>query len=199
MVLASGSPRRKELLNNIGLMFRVQTSEIDEHIDAHASPQDNVMKLALQKATAVANSCDDAIVIGADTVVVLEGQILGKPSDTKEAVEMLQSLQGRVHEVFTGIALVEVRAGNIYRTQERARCTRVWMKPLDRDRMEWYVGTGDPMDKAGAYGIQGIGSILVDQIEGCFFNVMGLSVSLIDEMFKNWGIQVGTKIRSQGV
>ncbi|MBH8596865.1 nucleoside triphosphate pyrophosphatase [Thermoactinomyces sp. CICC 10523] len=187
LVLASGSPRRRELLALFGVDFRVQTSHVDETVDHRLPPGTIVEELALRKARAVATECDDALVIGGDTIVVHNGEILGKPCDEDEAKKMLSRLQGTDHQVYSGIALVRVRAGAQVEEKTAHRMTRVWMRPLSPEKIAWYVGTKEPLDKAGAYGIQGRGARLVDKIEGCYFNVVGLSIPLLDQMLEEMG------------
>lgn len=197
LVLASGSPRRREILTQLGLSFRVQTSQTDETV-SNLSPAAAVEQLALRKAKAVATGCDSALVIGADTVVALDGEILGKPEDEGHAARMLNRLQGRTHQVYTGIALVQVSSGKVIRELVDHNQTRVTMRVLSPQKIEWYVGTGEPLDKAGAYGIQGLGALLVEKIEGCYFNVVGLSVSLLDEMMERMGFSLVKDFRSSG-
>jgi septum formation protein len=187
LVLASGSPRRRELLALYGVDFRVQTSQVDETIDHRLPPGKIVEELALRKARAVAAACDHALVIGADTVVVYGGEILGKPCDEEEARKMLSRLQGREHQVYSGIALVRVQAGEKVEEKTAHRATKVWMRSLSPEKIAWYVSTKEPLDKAGAYGIQGRGARLVDKIEGCYFNVVGMSLSLLDQMLEEIG------------
>ncbi len=197
LVLASGSPRRREILNQLGLTFRVQTSQTDETV-YNLSPAAAVEQLALRKARAVAPECDSALVIGADTVVALDGEILGKPGDAGDAVRMLNRLQGRAHQVYTGIALLQVRSGKVIRELVDHNRTQVTMRALSPQKIDWYVGTGEPLDKAGAYGIQGLGALLVEKIEGCYFNVVGLSVSLLDEMMEQLGFSLVKDFCSSG-
>lgn len=197
LVLASGSPRRREILTQLGLSFRVQTSQTDETIN-NLLPAAAVEQLALRKAKAVAPGCDSALVIGADTVVALDGEILGKPEDGGDAARMLNLLQGRTHQVYTGIALVQVRSGQVIRELVDHNQTRVTMRALSPQKIEWYVGTGEPLDKAGAYGIQGLGALLVEKIEGCYFNVVGLSISLLDEMMERMGFSLVEDFCSSG-
>ena len=158
IILASASPRRRELMELAGYDFEVICADIVEAVPENVQPQEVVMSLALQKAQAVAAENEDAVVVGSDTVVALDGKILGKPHSESEACEMLRLLSGRTHKVFTGVAVVEF-------------C------PLGEDEIKKYVATGEPMDKAGAYGIQGKGSVLVKKINGDFFNVMGLPIA----------------------
>jgi septum formation protein len=172
LVLASQSPRRAELLRQAGISFEVRVANIDENRMPGESPADYVRRLALAKARAVAR--DGETVLGADTVVVAGGAVLGKPADAAEARRMLELLSGRAHQVLTGIAIV--RDG-----QTIADCasTSVWFSPLRPEEIDAYVASGEPMDKAGGYAIQGLACRFVERIEGCYFNVVGLPVSLV--------------------
>lgn len=174
IILASGSPRRKELLETAGLDFEIIVADIEEKIPDGATPQEAVKALALQKAQAVANSHRESIVIGADTVVVCDGKILGKPKDEKDAFNMLRMLSGRSHTVCTGVALIK---GD--KIKNFCDETEVEFHTLSDKEIEAYVSTGEPMDKAGAYGIQGKGCVLVKRINGDYFNVVGLPVSRV--------------------
>lgn len=185
------------MLTRLGLSFRVQTSHVDETVDEHLSPAETVEQLALKKAKAVAQECDHALVIGADTVVVLDGEILGKPGDQADAIRMLNRLQGRNHQVYTGIALVEVH-GQVVRELTDHRRTEVKMRELSPQKLEWYVNTGEPLDKAGAYGIQGYGACLIEKIDGCYFNVVGMSISLLDQMLEQMGYSLVKDFHSSG-
>ena len=171
-VLASRSPRRRDLLHRLGLQPEVRPSDVDEHIDADASPATVVQDLAMQKAADISAANPAALVLGADTVVVLDGAILGKPEDADQARSMLASLSGRTHDVFTGIALVH--AESVRRVTAVAR-TEVRFGSLSSEEIDWYVAGGSPMDKAGAYGIQDdAGALFVDSIRGDYYNVVGL-------------------------
>ncbi|MBU4534051.1 MAG: Maf family protein [Eubacteriales bacterium] len=185
LVLASASPRRRELLSNIGLDFIVIPGNIDEPLLDGMSPSEQVEALALAKARFVAGPFSDGVVLGADTIVVLDGRMLGKPANASEAITMLQFLQGREHVVYTGVALVDVSTG---RDATLSESTRVHFAPLDRPTIEWYVSTGEPMDKAGAYGVQGLGSMFIEGINGCYFNVVGLPLRRVALMLKEFGI-----------
>jgi septum formation protein len=187
IVLASGSPRRRELLAGLGVQFEVKTSQVDETFDPSSPPNAVAEELAHRKAKDVARQLDAALVIGADTIVVCDGEILGKPRDEQEAVQMLSRLQGRAHQVYTGIALVEVADGHVVRERVSHRMTHVWMRPLSDEKISWYVDSKEPLDKAGAYGIQGLGACLIDKIDGCYFNVVGLSLVELDQMFQDMG------------
>lgn len=187
IVLASGSPRRRELLAGLGVQFEVKTSQVDETFDPSSPPNAVAEELAHRKAKDVARQLDAVLVIGADTIVVCDGEILGKPRDEQEAVQMLSRLQGRAHQVYTGIALVEVADGYVVRERVSHRMTHVWMRPLSDEKISWYVDSKEPLDKAGAYGIQGLGACLIDKIDGCYFNVVGLSLVELDQMFQDMG------------
>lgn len=172
IILASASPRRKELMELAGYDFEVICADIVEVVPEEAMPQEVVVSLALQKAQAVAAEHKEAVVIGSDTVVALDGKILGKPHSEQEACEMLRSLSGRTHKVFTGVAIV--CGGKVKNFFDE---TDVEFYSLGDDEIKKYVATGEPTDKAGAYGIQGKGSVLVKRINGDFFSVMGLPIA----------------------
>ena len=183
LILASQSPRRSELLRQIGLSFTVQVSQVEEKI-TEEDPRLAVQELARQKAAAVAAGQEPGtLVIGADTVVVLEGKILGKPKDFQEACRMLEMLQGRDHLVYTGVALLEV-SGEGIREKLFSQETRVRLYPMSQEEIRWYVSTGEPMDKAGAYGIQGQCARFVEGIEGDYYNVVGLPVGRLYQELK---------------
>lgn len=183
LILASSSPRRQELIRMFHLPVRIEPAQVDESTQPGISPADTVEQLSLRKANTVAERCKQAgqkgIVIGSDTVVAIDGAILGKPANEQDAASMLRQLQGQWHEVYSGIACMDwVRGTRLV----RHRVTRVYMKPLDDERIRKYIETGEPMDKAGAYAIQGRGALFVDRIEGCYFNVVGLPLSLLADM-----------------
>ncbi len=187
IILASGSPRRKELLSMLGVPFSVMPSEADETIPPGARPQDAVCELARRKAEAVWTRLDghargESIVVAADTVVVIDGDILGKPRDADDALAMLRRLRGRTHRVYTGVC---VRTASAEQTAFAE--TEVRMRPRDDAWLRRYVETGEPMDKAGAYAIQGFGSLLVESIAGDYYNVVGLPLGLLDELFGRIG------------
>lgn len=184
IVLASGSPRRRELLSHLKVDFRVTTSEVSEEVEVDLQPNEVVEILSLRKAHKVAEMEHNAWVIGADTIVVLDKEILGKPKDQVDAYAMLQRLQGNQHQVFSGISIVEVRDGEIQRTISSHAMTYVWMKALSDERIKWYIETGEPMDKAGSYGIQGYGASFIKKIDGCYFNVVGMSLTLLTDLLE---------------
>ena len=182
IILASQSPRRRELLSNIFPSFSIIPSDADETLPENASPADCAIEIARRKVLDVKSRSDDALILGADTIVVKDNKILGKPKDEAEAKEMLRRLAGREHIVITGIGIVDTVSG---RTLSAVEQTIVYFHPLATDEIEAYVATGEPMDKAGAYGIQGKGSLLVRKIDGDYFNVMGLPISKLYRLLLN--------------
>ena len=181
LVLASGSPRRRELLGQMGITeFEVLPAQGEESARAKLMPGDLVQHLALQKAREVFSLRPDCTVIGADTVVVLDGAVLGKPKDEADAVRMLSALSGRSHEVYTGVAVL---SGEQVLTH--AECTRVDFRPLSAEEIRAYVATGEPLDKAGAYGIQGKACVFIRGIRGDYYNVVGLPVCALHEMLSS--------------
>ncbi len=187
LVLASASPRRRELIALLGVPFRVVSADIDETLPDGHQPDQVALTLAQHKAYAVVQRERDGFILAADTIVVCEGQVLGKPSDEEDALRMLRLLNGREHRVYTGVALVEAAGGAVLREQGEVVCTRVWFRRVSEEHLRRYVATGEPMDKAGAYGAQGYGSTLIERIEGCYFNVVGLPVSRVCGMLEKWG------------
>jgi septum formation protein len=183
IILASRSPRRIHLLHQIGLSFTVQESGVDEHISDGIAPEEVVRRLSLEKASRVAERLHDGIVIGADTIVVLDGKILGKPSSKGEAISMLSQLGGKTHTVFTGFALIDVESQKSYVDYEK---TEVTFRRLSIEEIECYVESGSPMDKAGAYGIQDdFGAVFVERINGCFYTVVGFPLS---KFYTSWNM-----------
>ena len=187
LILASTSPRRAALLKQIGLNFLIKVSAVDETPLPGLTPPELVGLLAERKATAAARKLHDGIVIGADTVVVWQGQVLGKPKNGDEAFEMLSKLQGSCHEVYTGIALIDVGSGEVLVQHEK---TRVCFRSLDEREIRLYVASGEPLDKAGAYGVQGLAAIFITGIEGCYTNVVGLPLARLSLMLKQLGCNV---------
>ncbi|MBN1504913.1 MAG: septum formation inhibitor Maf [Candidatus Eisenbacteria bacterium] len=179
LVLASGSPRRRELLRMIGMDFELRVPDVRETSQHESEPSRFVTELALAKAKSVSVGEEGALVLGADTVVVLDGRILGKPRDDAEAARMLRALSGRTHEVYTGVALVDAETGLAKTGFERSEVT---MKRLTEEEVSRYVATREPCDKAGSYGIQGLGAVFIQYIKGCYFNVMGLPVAKFYQM-----------------
>jgi septum formation protein len=181
LVLASASPRRAELLRAAGFDFVVRTADIDESRRAGESPREYVLRLAVEKARAVEHRAGD-VVLAADTTVVVDGSILGKPVDEADARRMLRQLAGRAHDVLTGVCVSQGET-----VDARADETRVSLLPMSEVEIGWYVGSGEPMDKAGGYGIQGRMSRFVSRIDGSYTNVVGLPVALVHEMLVRAG------------
>lgn len=183
VVLASRSPRRQALLSQIGLTVRVIVSDVPEDLDPALTPEANAEALACLKARHVARDITDGIVIGADTIVVLDHHVLGKPVDAADAERMLMLLSGRTHTVFTGFALVHQPSGRIISGVE---ATQVTFRTLPLEEVRAYVRGGSPMDKAGSYGIQDdYGAVFVTRIEGCYYNVVGLPLARVYEAMKD--------------
>lgn len=182
-ILASKSPRRKELMENIGMKFTVCESSFDEStVTKYSDTSMYVCELALCKAMdLVKNSPKDTLIIGADTVVEFDGEILGKPADRDEAIDMLQRLSGNVHYVYTGVAVVRSNDAKSYSSFEK---TAVYFENISREEIEYYVDNYPPYDKAGGYGIQGYAGVFVNRIEGDYFNVVGLPVCLLHRIIK---------------
>lgn len=189
LVLASRSPRRKALLEAIGIEPLVVPSKFDEsRFDpSDMSPRDLAMALARGKTAAVAREYPDDVVLGADTIVVLDGKVLGKPATPTEAAQMLEHLSGNTHEVYTGIALYEPKSGQVFCDVAR---TLVTMRHMEPHEIEWYVGTGEPMGKAGGYGIQGKAALFVTGINGDYTGVIGLPLSKFYEILKRAGLLI---------
>ncbi len=185
LYLASASPRRIELLGQMGIKCTVSPANVDEH--AEGEPESVVRELARRKAAHVAAQHGQGLVLAADTIVYAEGRKLGKPRDMEDALRMLRLLSGKWHRVYTGVCLVDCRTG---RTLDFADCARVHMQDLTQEEMRAYVSSGEPMDKAGAYGIQGLGGCLVDAIEGDFYTVMGLPLARTRLLLKEMGVNV---------
>ena len=177
IVLASRSPRRSELLTAAGISFEVLAADIDETPRANEAPDKYVERLAIEKARAVFRLRPDARVLGADTTVTIDGEILGKPVDEADALRMLRLLSGRPHEVHTGVSLISA-AG----IKSAVDTTRVWFSRMTDEDISWYVATGEPVDRAGAYAIQGYASRFIPRIEGSYSNVVGLPVALVSSI-----------------
>jgi septum formation protein len=185
LILASSSPRRQQFLQELGIEFKVETVEIDESIEKAEAPKALVLRLSKEKAAAVSKNFPEAHVLAADTVVVIDGEILGKPKDVKDAERMLKRLSDRWHEVWTGFCVmkktVALNAGSAVKT-------RVFFRELSDDLCRAYVLTGEPSDKAGGYGIQGKGGFLVEKIEGSHSNVIGLPVAQVVDNLLQYNI-----------
>lgn len=186
LILASNSPRRRELLEQIGLSFTIDPADVDEQILIGETPEDYAVRVARDKARVAAQRSGRGIVIAADTIVVLGREVLGKPSDHKDAARMLTLLSGREHRVITGLIVMDAATG---KATARTVVTKVWFRALRTSEIDAYVATGEPMDKAGAYGIQEKGALLVDRIEGCYFNVVGLPLAVLGEILEAFNIR----------
>jgi len=184
LILASASPRRKELLQRLGLPFRSIPSRIQEDFRTGESPGDHVLRLSEAKAREIAQRFPGNWIIGADTIVVVGEEILGKPGGPDEARRMLETLAGRTHEVLTGLCVLRLDEG---RGAQRIARTRVHVRELSRDEMKWYIRTGEPFDKAGGYAIQGYGGIFISGIEGSYTNVVGLPTTELVLMLRDLG------------
>lgn len=195
LVLASGSPRRREILEELGYEFTILTADFDESTVSLEVPGEGVQKLALGKAKAVAERTpvdEPTVFLGSDTVVALDDVVMGKPGSKEEAKAMLENLSGRTHTVYTGVALVEKSPdGSIVAEKTFAEATGVRFFDLTGDEVDWYVSTGEPMDKAGAYGIQGLGRVLVEGIDGDYLTVVGLPAARVYRALRDRGIVPG--------
>ena len=184
LILASGSPRRRQLLEQLGLTFTVRSSDVDESVSPGLTPAQVVESLSARKGEAVAQlSQPGDLILSADTVVALEGAILGKPRSREEAAAMLSALSGRTHQVYTGVTLLQDG-----RRLTGHEVTAVTFRPLSPEEIAAYVSTGEPMDMAGAYGIQGLGALLAERLEGDYFNVMGLPLCRLGQMLSRFGV-----------
>ena len=181
LILASSSPRRADLLRAAGIPFQAVSVDVDETVLKLEPPGEHVRRLAREKADAAFATHAAAVILAADTIVLVGGEIMGKPRDAADATRMLRLLSGREHEVLSGVAIVAARGGNV----EVAR-TRVWVNPLSETEIADYIATGEPLGKAGAYAIQGLGSRFIDRIQGSYSNVVGLPVALVYRLLKGY-------------
>ena len=191
IILASASPRRKELLEKINLQFEVDASDCEEEInpglDPRLEPREIVRQLSINKAKSVAVRHKNAIIIAADTIGVMGHKILGKPHTKNEASKMLHAISGKSHLVITGFSILDTTTNKIVTGTVN---TRVYIKKLTGQEIDAYVKTGEPLDKAGAYAIQGMGAVIVEKIEGDYYNVMGLPLNALAEALKGFGINI---------
>ena len=189
LILASGSERRQELLKRITEHFHIIISNFDENsICFNGVCEEYVMDISIGKALNVRKYCsEDSVIIASDTVVFFENRVLGKPGNRETAIEMLSLLSGKVHQVYTGLVLLHTRTGRILKDYVK---TDVEFSELDKNDIINYVETGEPMDKAGAYGIQGFGGVFVKQIHGCYYNVMGLPLNKLKDMLREMGVNL---------
>ena len=187
IILASTSPRRKELLEKIGLVFKVEPSDYPEDLVSHLKPEELVINISQNKARAVAAKYPDAIIIAADTIGIIGKRVVGKPHTATEAIAMLKLLSGRSHLVITGLSVMDSKSGKIV---SRSVQTRVYFRKLADSEVRHYVATGEPLDKAGAYAIQGLGSLLVEKINGDYYNVMGLPLNVLYQILQEFGVNL---------
>lgn len=196
LILASLSPRRKDLLQALGLSFEVKPSTIDEIIDPELAPEQLVLNLARQKTEDVfidlgkESHSERLLVLGADTIVVLDGLYLGKPIDQEDAISMLKRLSGRHHQVYTGVWLIVRETDGSFQASSSCERSSVYFRPLHEREMIAYVATGEPMDKAGAYALQGIGAALVEKIEGSHTNIVGLPIPNVVSLLRASGYRI---------
>ena len=187
LTLASGSPRRRELLADLGIAFQIMVSNVAETLAPDLPPEEQAIALAEEKARAVASGIETGVVLGADTVVVLDGKLLGKPEDDADAIDMLRLLSGREHRVVTGVAVIDAATGSL---RSSAVSSVVRFHDLSDDDIAAYVATGEPQDKAGAYAIQGLGGDLVSDLDGCFSNVVGLPLCETASLLSDAGLMM---------
>ncbi|OGK29194.1 septum formation protein Maf [Candidatus Roizmanbacteria bacterium RIFCSPHIGHO2_02_FULL_40_9] len=185
IILASASPRRKKLLEQIGLTFKVVKSNIKEALDVHIEPHTLAEKLSLQKAKDVAKKEKESLIIAADTLIVFEDEILGKPKNAIDARKILKMLSGNIHIVITGFTILDSSTGILITKSVE---TKVFMKEMTDEEIHRYIATGEPLDKAGAYGIQGKGAIFVEKIEGDYSNVVGLPLFELTKELKKFNV-----------
>ena len=183
LVLASASPRRAYLFELVGFDFEVLVSDLDEHNEEYTMPEVHVLELSQKKAWKVAETIKDGLIVGADTIVVIDNQILGKPAGVDEAAQMLRRLSGRTHTVYTGFTIIEKPGGKIASDYDR---TEVRFRHLSQQEIAEYVKTRNSLDKAGAYGIQDQGALFVSGVNGCFYNVMGFPVTKFYETLRRF-------------
>jgi len=184
LILASASPRRRELLELIGLNFDVVPGDVDEAFREGETPQDHVRRLSREKAEAVSERYPDAWVLGADTVVVADGEVLGKPRTRDEARSMLCKLSGKAHQVYSGFTLLKKKGGTVFTDSVESTVT---FKELSPEEMEWYIETDEPYDKAGGYAVQGMGAALIREIHGSYTNVVGLPLCEVVDALRQVG------------
>jgi septum formation protein len=187
IILASASPRREELLEKIGLKFKVEPSNYEENISCELEPHELAKLLSLEKAKLVAKNHKNALIIAADTLIVFEGKILGKPRTKTEAREMLETINGKPHSVITGFTIVDSGSN---KALSRSVETKIHLRKLSSTEIDAYVKSQEPLDKAGAYAIQGLGSVIVEKIEGDYFSVVGLPLSALAVSLKEFGVHI---------
>jgi len=194
IILASASPRRKEILEKTGLKFKVDESSYEEETDSGLNPHELARFLSREKARDVAGRHRNALVISADTIIVLRNRLFGKPRNEEQAREILKALSGKTHSVITGFTIIDTATK---KEMSRSIESRVFFKRLNADEIDAYIRSGEPFDKAGAYGIQGLGAVLIKRIEGDFFNVMGLPLHALAGSLKKFGINILSEKKGQ--
>lgn len=187
IILASASPRRKELMKTLGLDFEIIVSDAEESWPDHPKPEDLAMTHAREKTVDIAGNSENKIIIGADTIVVLDDERLGKPADKDDAFRMLSSLQGKSHRVITGLCIIDTETGKHI---ENFSSSKINMRPVSKEEIMEYINTGEPMDKAGAYAIQGGAGKFITSIEGSYTNIIGFPLELLAGMLAEFGIEV---------
>jgi septum formation protein len=196
IILASASPRRRDILNKTGLKFTVDASCYEEKFNSELGPRGLARFLSLQKAQSVATRHRNALIIAADTFIFFKGEVLGKPHTKEEALRMLKRLNGGVHTVITGFTIIDTKSR---RKMSRSAETKVYFRRLTMKEIESYVASGEPLDKAGGYAIQGLGAVLVRKIEGDFFNVVGLPLNMVIQSLKEFGVDISRIKHSSGM
>ncbi|MDD2510171.1 MAG: Maf family protein [Syntrophomonas sp.] len=187
IILASASPRRQDLLDALGVKYKAVPAKVEEQFFPGELPRKTAERIAREKAEAVARDFDNGLVLAADTIVVCDGKLLGKPHDEDDAFHKLSCLSGKSHEVITAVCLQNIDKAE---SEVASEVTRVYFRSLSAAEIKAYIASGEAMDKAGAYGIQGLGSVFVERIDGCYFNVVGLPVSRVYEMLARQGINI---------
>ena len=187
LILASASPRREKILKKLNLKFTVVPSKIDESVYNHLPPEEMVQELSLLKAKEVSNLVEDTLIIAADTIIVNNGKIMGKPQNNNEAIEMLKELRNGKHTVLTGVAVSSIPEGKQLTVIDE---TDVYMSDISDEEINKYVATGEPMGKSGSYAVQGLGSIFVERIEGSYYTVMGLPIHKLAKMLNDFSIDI---------
>jgi septum formation protein len=200
LILASGSPRRQELIRLLGLPVEVVPSNVDEDTPADWTPEQIVLGLSRRKALSVkeqiaGQALGSSIIVGSDTIVVLENEVMGKPAGTEDAIRMLRRLAGRTHEVYTGVTCVRIEDGNTMISDQPEvivghSVSKVTFTQMSDDEIMAYIKTGEPFDKAGSYGVQGFGAVFIEKIEGDFYSIMGLPLNLLYQMLLKLGVRI---------
>jgi nucleoside triphosphate pyrophosphatase len=192
LILASTSPRRREILELLKIPFEVRPPKFVETSDGKLSPEEEALLFAREKALSLKKEFPNSLIIGCDTIVEIDGKKLGKPRDEKEARAMLQTLSGRIHRVLTGLVVVDSQSGEF---QETLNVAQVAMRSLSKQEIAEYIASGEPMDKAGAYAVQGIGRKLIDHFEGDYFTVVGLPLRTVAQILSKFGVPISVDVK----